>query len=149
LVIKKRTKKPLSQKTLTRRKRVAFLKKTDPYLLKSRRIRSQLYRRFPKGHPLKASTPTQAEILVWLKSQEIKCYYSGAPLTLDTIQIDHKIPVARGGSNILSNLCISSAHMNLIKGSMTDYEFKSLLALASTWEDRGEGLFRRLKQGHF
>lgn len=63
--------------------------------------------------------------------------------------IDHKIPLQRGGTNSLDNLCLASASMNRAKGTLTHTEFIDLLALINTWEDKGKSLLTRLKQGHF
>ncbi len=125
----------------------ANLKKSQPYLLKARNIRSSLLNRARKFPELRSSTPTTPEILNWLEQQPLICYYSGEKVTLWDMHIDHKIPPFRGGTNELNNLCIASIKMNSSKGQMTEGEFKSLLDLISTWEDKGEKLLIRLRQG--
>ena len=137
-----------TREKLSEKQRRAILKRDNPYLLKARLIRTRLIGRF-KDKENKSLTPSAEIILEWLQNQEIKCFYSGVTLDLDNITIDHKIPIKRGGTNKLSNLCIASHHMNSAKGSMTDREFKALLKLISKWEDGGNSLLRRLKQGHF
>jgi 5-methylcytosine-specific restriction endonuclease McrA len=102
-----------------------------------------------KEKALKDSTPSREELENWLRSSDLKCYYSGEQLGLFTLHVDHKQPLVRGGTNALNNLCFASPHMNTAKGNMTEKEFKSLLKLISKWEDKGESLLRRLKQGHF
>jgi 5-methylcytosine-specific restriction endonuclease McrA len=84
-----------------------------------------------------------------LEAQPLICAYSGTKLTPLTLQVDHKIPLVRGGDNSFDNLCLSSQHMNLAKGQMTFEEFTSLLALIKDWEDQGKSLLSRLKQGYY
>ena len=136
-----------TKETLSSKARAAKLKKENPYLYKARTTRSRMLGRVPKE--LKETTPTAEEFLEWFKSQELVCYYSGIKLDLFKLHVDHKTPIARGGTNELSNLCLASHHMNTAKGRMTEDEFWQLLELISTWEDKGESLLRRLKQGHF
>lgn len=137
-----RTKEKLSSKA-----RAAKLKKENPYLYKARSARSKLLSRV--ASEIKNTTPTVDELYAWLTSQKLVCYYSGVELDLFKLHIDHKTPLARGGTNELSNLCLASHHMNTAKGRMTEKEFWQLLKLVSKWEDKGESLLRRLKQGHF
>lgn len=123
------------------------LKKENPFLYKARLLRSRLISRVPPE--IKASTPTGNEIYEWLLNQPLVCYYSGEALELFKMHVDHKTPIVRGGTNDFSNLCLASHHMNTAKGRMTEQEFRELLALIETWEDKGDSLMRRLKQGHF
>jgi 5-methylcytosine-specific restriction endonuclease McrA len=123
-------------------------KKNNPYRWKATHIRGNLLarvRKFPEM--LRENTPTRDEIEKWLIDQEpLVCHYSGEPLSILDITIDHKIPSSRGGSNSFSNLCIASHHMNLAKGSMTEEEFFQLLNLVSNWEDKGKTLLSQLKR---
>lgn len=131
------------------KKRRLTIKKTDPFRWKATNIRGSLLRR-STDPVIKASTPTREEIEQWLHNQEpLICFYSKEPLKILQINIDHKIPINRGGNNAFTNLAVTSHHMNTAKGTMTDTEFISLLKLISTWEDGGKKLLIRLKQGHF
>lgn len=124
------------------------LKKNQPFLLKARNIRSSLLNRARKFPELRETTPSIPEILKWLEEQPLVCYYSGIKVTLWDMHVDHKVPPFRGGTNKLDNLCLASAKMNSSKGQMTEGEFKSLLSLINSWEDRGEKLLIRLRQGY-
>jgi len=124
------------------------LKKEKPILVKARELRSRLLSR-SKDPGIKQTTPTVAELEKWMTRDSYVCYYSGVDLTLDTVTVDHKIPISKGGTNELENLCIASHHMNTAKGNLTAEEFMDLLILIRKWEDKGEGLLRRLKQGWF
>lgn len=91
--------------------------------------------------------PTAKEFEEWLNShQPVVCYYTKEPVVLRDLQVDHKLPRSRGGSDKLDNLCITSSGINRAKGNMTDSEFTQLLNLIWTWEDRGDTLLKRLKQ---
>lgn len=131
--------------SVTRRKE---LKVTDPFKLKARSLRASLMRRSTSPE-LRESAPNAATLENWFKTSELICHYTGEVLTAKTVTVDHRVPLTRGGNNSLDNLCFASHHMNTAKGSLTEDEFLQLLDLVSTWEDKGKGLFRRLKQGWF
>lgn len=132
----------------TKKKRLQTVKKENPVLYKARALRSRLFSR-TKDKAIKDSTPSVQELYEWLSLGNFSCYYSGEELTLDTLTVDHKTPITRGGTNEMSNLCFCSSHMNTSKGTMTEEEFVSLLQLIESWEDGGKRLLRRLKQGYF
>lgn len=130
-----------------RRKQV---KKETPLLYKARLIRTKLFGRVKKDDPRKEETPTSNEIYDWLISQQpFVCYYSQELIKGVDFHIDHKTPLHRGGSNLLNNLCIASPKMNTAKGGLNEKEFKELLVLVKTWDDGGESLLRRMRQGFY
>ena len=70
-----------------------------------------------------------------LQKQEYKCAYTGIPLKLGyNAQLDHKTPVALGGTNELSNLHWIDKEINLMKGKHTHKGFMKLCRLISTVE---------------
>lgn len=92
--------------------------------------------------------PKISEIKEWLEKQyPYSCYFTEEKLGRD-FGVDHKIPVARGGSFMLDNLCITSMFINGAKGVMTEEEFKQLLKIISTWEDKGKSLLVRLRSSN-
>lgn len=145
--LEKRKALPRTKEYSSAKERNKRLKKDNPILYKARITRSRLLSRVSQD--IKATTPTVDELISWFTNQPLICYYSGVPLQLFKLHIDHKTPVARGGTNALSNLCLASHHMNTAKGKMTEKEFRQLLKVISKWEDKGDSLLRRLKQGHF
>ena len=89
--------------------------------------------------------PTREEIQNWLEAQmPVKCYFTGGFISTETVELDHKIPLVRGGKLHLENVGITSRWYNNIKGQMTEKEFRQLLKVVGKWEDKGEALFRRL-----
>lgn len=144
---KKHPNRDYKKEKYSAKKHKASLKKLQPYLVKARAIRSSLLNRARKFPDIRQTTPTIEKIKAWLEGQTLVCYYSGEEVSLWEMHIDHKIPPFRGGDNGLANLCIASAKMNSSKGQMTEREFKSLLKLISTWQDKGEKLLIRLRQG--
>lgn len=52
-----------------------------------------------------------------------KCFDCGKLLTKNTFQLDHKIPISRGGNNSDENLVVSCKICNLKKGTLTSEEF--------------------------
>lgn len=118
-------------------------------LAKARKIRQALLSRANKlkRPELKHEAPTAAEVEAWIKKwqeKDGKCYYFKTNISLDKAHIDHKIPLARGGSNKLKNLAICHPRANGTKGTMTDKEYKSLLKCIMKWQDKGQDLLARL-----
>ena len=59
------------------------------------------------------------------RGQDRRCMYCGERKLLKNLQIDHKYPVDRGGSNDRSNLQLLCRPCNLRKGVHTDEEFRN------------------------
>ena len=59
-----------------------------------------------------------------MKRQNRICTYCGYRRMATSMDIDHMIPVSRGGSNDKSNLQVICRKCNLRKGQMTDAEFR-------------------------
>jgi 5-methylcytosine-specific restriction endonuclease McrA len=145
-----RGKRDIKQEKQQASKRREVLKKLDPFLVKARDLRSRLLSRFKTDQQaFKQTTPTTEEIYAWLTGHSLVCEYSGIKLDVSDITVDHRTPIARGGTNELENLAICSNHMNTAKGRMNEYEFRSLLKIIKHWEDGGQGILKRLNQGHF
>ena len=126
------------------------LKKEDPYLWRARNIRASLMNRARQHKTDKTNIPTAETLKVWLTEQiPLVCYYTGEPVDLMKMHIDHKQPVNRDGLNELSNLCVTDSKINSAKGAMTEKEFKSLLKVINEWDDEGAYLLSRLRMGYF
>ena len=59
-----------------------------------------------------------------------KCMYCGRKPGDDLMDIDHKIPLSRGGSNNIRNLQILCRSCNGRKGNKTDREFRRMYKAA-------------------
>ena len=70
--------------------------------------------------------PTAAYIRARLESQGYRCALSGVALTPETTQMDHAMPLSRGGTHDATNLLCVTADVNRAKGRMTVDEFVSL-----------------------
>lgn len=67
------------------------------------------------------------------RKQALRCYYCQCKLQPQYFtyndksrrkgSIDHMIPVSRGGTHDLDNLCLACVNCNQLKGDMTDKEF--------------------------
>jgi 5-methylcytosine-specific restriction endonuclease McrA len=55
---------------------------------------------------------------------EARCVYCGCEP--ETIHIDHRIPVSRGGKHDFDNLCVACEPCNLSKASLTPEEWRGL-----------------------
>lgn len=93
----------------------------------------------------KSEVPTKQEILVWLiEGLPFKCYLSNSEISKNLIELDHKLPISRGGSFKLDNIGVTSKWYNKSKGDLNEKEFRSLLKLISDWDDKGKSLLSRL-----
>lgn len=125
-------------------------KKQDPSFYKSHQLRSNWKARARSLGVEPLGLPSAPEIRAWLDSQKpYKCYYTAENISEKDIGLDHKVPIARGGTYSLDNVVITSKAINGAKGQMTEEEFRQLLKLISYWEDGGKNLLMRLKaSGH-
>ena len=128
-----------------RQQHTANLKEHDFHKYKATQFRSNRIRKAKQmGVDIK-EVPSRLDIIDWLnKKYPYTCYFTGEALDRK-FGVDHMIPIARGGSFGLSNLCITSPFLNGAKGAMTVDEFKQLLKLISKWEDKGKGILARLQ----
>lgn len=89
--------------------------------------------------------PSLDDLEAWLRAQPLRCAYTHRPLTLDTMTIDHRTPLDRGGDHALGNLALATSQANAAKGTMSADEFHALLDLMALWPDRGASVLRRLR----
>lgn len=112
------------------------LKKENPKLYRARALR-QAYLKL--GHNI--SVP---EILKQMEASEI-CPYCGKPIPLLDFSIDHIRPKQKGGSNAIENLHLIDKRCNTVKASLTDSEFRKLMAFLKENPEIYENLYRRLR----
>lgn len=124
------------------------LKENDFHKWKATQFRSN-WRRRAKGFGTDLNeVPKVPEIIQWLDKQTpFTCFFTGEKLGRE-FGVDHIVPVARGGSFKLDNLCITSPFINGAKGTMTGGEFIGLLNLIKSWDDNGKDLLRRLRSSN-
>jgi 5-methylcytosine-specific restriction endonuclease McrA len=65
-----------------------------------------------------------AEWLASLAHHAGACAYCGSKVL---IEIDHRVPLTRGGSNLIENIIPACRRCNRRKGTMTEEEFRSSL----------------------
>lgn len=124
---------------------LASMRLTDFNKWKAAQLRSNWNRRAKLLNIDISYVPMPNEIRAWLDSQHpYKCYYTNVELERD-YAVDHKVPLARGGTFAITNLCITQPHINSAKGTLSDKEFKQLLKLIEKWEDKGALLLKRLQ----
>lgn len=61
-----------------------------------------------------------------LDEQNFKCALTGVVLTPQTASFDHRVPLAKGGNSLKSNLQCVTKTANLAKGSLTMEQFLDL-----------------------
>lgn len=64
------------------------------------------------------------EALTHIGGIETHCYLTGLPINIktDDYQLDHIIPISKGGTNELTNMAITCVEANQIKGNLTNEE---------------------------
>lgn len=69
-------------------------------------------------------TYTYHDVLGHLGGTNLICYLSGTPINIltDDYQLDHILPVSKGGTNELLNMAIATIEVNQMKGSLTNEE---------------------------
>lgn len=129
------------------------------------RVREQLNRRsssIVSGHKKRAEnlskklgrevsppnyTPSQVLTFI-LQGLGSPCPYSGIKLTSKNFDIDHKIPIDRGGEFTLENSEVINSSANKQKGNLTDVEFAMLMAMLRGFPTEAKlDVLRRLGAG--
>ena len=72
---------------------------------------------------LAAESATTQEVKAWIDAQSPVCSYCAIELSSDQIQLDHVIPLSKGGSHTIDNFAISCKSCNCSKGNKTLEEF--------------------------
>jgi hypothetical protein len=89
--------------------------------------------------------PTVAEYHKWIQNcLPLRCYFTNTEIPRDSVELDHKKPITRGGDFSLSNSGITTRFYNNAKGTMDEGEFRGLLEVLKGWEDKGKSLLLRL-----
>ena len=86
-------------------------------------------------------TATASQLRSLIDSQGYKCALSGAPLTPESAQLDHKVPLAEGGTNEIDNLQWVTKQVNAAKGTMSQAEFVAMclqVAAAQSYQSVGD-----------
>ena len=77
-------------------------------------------------NPNAGAKPSRAELKRELhKAQGGKCMYCGRKPGIDLMDVDHKNPMAKGGSDQKRNLQVLCRSCNTRKGATTDRQFRS------------------------
>ena len=83
--------------------------------------RLQAYYHTRRGREL-AAGPVDPQLIVTLwRTQEDRCYYCKTRQA--RMQLEHKQPLSRGGTNDPTNLCLACAECNRQKGTKTEAEY--------------------------
>lgn len=77
--------------------------------------------------------PTSQALHEMIVKQRFRCALSGVKLKPKHASLDHKLPVAKGGSDLIDNLQWVSTKVNRAKGTMTDEEFIEMCQAVANW----------------
>jgi 5-methylcytosine-specific restriction endonuclease McrA len=139
-------KKRRSKKTENSYYRTAF---NDWLSWKSNALTSSFNSRYSEQIEAGHAKPILLEdVKAWIVKVRKECHYCDIKLTEKNFGVDHAQPISRGGANEVQNLRQCCQSCNLIKGALTEDEYKTLREFCSNWEDNGKSLFARLKRGN-
>lgn len=96
--------------------------------------------------------PSIDEVFSHLKALPWRCEYCQRALgrrKQNKPNLDHRLPIVRGGTAAVSNLVLACWPCNGSKGPLTDIEFRELLATVASWPDQGNSLLIRLRGGYW
>ncbi len=79
---------------------------------------------------------SQASIREMLERQNFRCALTGKPLTPETAEVDHILPVSRGGTHTIDNLQILHKSINRSKSTLDNEEFISMCREALAWREK-------------
>lgn len=102
----------------------AKLRVLSPFVWRARLVRA-------KGISANA---TQLEEL-WI-AQAGRCGITGRLITIEEADLDHVVPVSRGGTGDISNLRWTWSRANEAKGNMLDSEFLAMCSQIAEWIGR-------------
>lgn len=75
---------------------------------------------------------TAKDVEAQFNAQDGRCFYCGIQLT--RFHVDHRMPIARGGSNGPENIACACPPCNLSKSTKTEAEFRAVRALVGEAE---------------
>lgn len=89
---------------------------------------SYFQNRETKNMETKSEKLSYKQVLKEIGGTKQKCYLTGRPIDLkkDNYQLDHKIPVSKGGTNDISNMGIACPEANYSKSDLTIEEYLNL-----------------------
>jgi hypothetical protein len=96
--------------------------------------------------------PSIDEAEAHLKTAGDHCDYCRVKFTRQKAcrpNMDHRIPISRGGGAELTNLALCCHACNASKGPLTETEYRDLLATMARWTDAGKSLLIRLRGGYW
>jgi 5-methylcytosine-specific restriction endonuclease McrA len=84
-----------------------------------------------EGRPFSGGLRRTHAVQAILDAQNWRCALTGLPLTVETVHLDHIIPVSKGGTNAVGNLQWVHPTANYAKGNGTVAEFRAWLLAAA------------------
>ena len=121
----------------------------------ARQWRSSCKARAEKIGLVLPSMPSIDEVEAHLKAQLSAgqtCCYCGARFGAGKRtkpNMDHRVPISRGGDANITNLAICCRACNAAKGPLLESEYRQLLACVGNWADGGWSLLVRLRGGYW
>lgn len=89
--------------------------------------RNALNRRTKAKRRQAPGTHTAEDVALQFRSQKGLCWWCGCKLDPDNYHVDHRIPLARGGTNWPNNICASCPKCNMSKNDRFSWEWNGRL----------------------
>lgn len=114
-------------------------------------LKKEIFRRYSKHGFNYNSWEQFKERTGFNETQKLECYYCKISLEdnkeyphYQSLTLDHKKPKWLGGQNILSNICISCARCNTVKGTMQESTFKLFLEILDSNKEAKEKILNEI-----
>jgi hypothetical protein len=99
-------------------------KLANPDLVRANWNRANARRRVLKANASHGDRRSYQAYTRWVAMvAKIRCYWCHKPTTRKTRHMDHIIPLAKGGSHSVGNLCVACVHCNCSKKALLPHEF--------------------------
>lgn len=87
--------------------------------------------------PQETQRSTTRQLRAKLERQQYRCFFTGQPLTPDSLAIDHLLSISEGGDDRIHNLVLVHAYVNMAKGTMSATAFIRMCnSVSHEWQGR-------------
>lgn len=125
---------PLSKEEAERILKKAPAKTKGYYIVPMKDKESELSK---SGSGQRKKISSAVRKIVYAKDQG-RCYLCGNPVDEETFEVEHKVPVAKGGTNNLDNMYVACHECNTMKNSMFFDDFMQKITEIVRFQAQGQ-----------